>query len=118
MFAGDQIHFVQVRIHSSRAANLDEKMKQGLPFFCGQVALIGVILAACRFGLFSMPWHWRFFPCWFAGRLWFVRRHRPLDVHKLGFSELTHAVDFRRVAVRVVPAVIFLRGSDAPAPVQ
>src|ERR1035437_5932761 len=37
LFAGDQIHFVQVRIRSSRAANMDEKMKQGLPFLLGQV---------------------------------------------------------------------------------
>ena len=31
LFAADQIHFVQMRIRSSRAASLDEKMKQGLP---------------------------------------------------------------------------------------
>src|ERR1019366_9413245 len=41
LFAADQIHFVQVRIRSSRASNLDEKIKQGLPFLLGQVGLIG-----------------------------------------------------------------------------
>jgi hypothetical protein len=94
LFAGDQIHFVQVRIRSSRAANLDEKMKLGLPFFCGQVGLIGVILAACRFGLFSDTMALAFLPVLVRGTLWFVRRQRPLDVHKLGFSELTHALIF------------------------
>ena len=94
LFAADQIHFVQVRIRSSRAANLDEKMKQGLPFLLGQVGLIGVILAACRFGLFPVAMALAFVPVLFRGTLWFVRRHRPLDVHKLGFSELTHAVIF------------------------
>ena len=94
LFAGDQIHFVQVRIRSSRAANMDEKMKQGLPFFCGQVGLIGVILAACRFGLFSNAMALAFLPVLVRGTLWFVRRHRPLDVHKLGFSELTHSLIF------------------------
>ena len=94
LFAGDQIHFVQVRIRSSRAANMDEKMKQGLLFFCGQVALIGVILAACRFGLFSDAMALAFLPVLVRGTLWFVRRYRPLDVHKLGFSELTHALIF------------------------
>ena len=94
LFAGDQIHFVQVRIRSSRAANMDEKMKQGLPFFCGQVGLIGVILAACRFGLFSDAMALAFLPVLVRGTLWFVRRYRPLDVHKLGFSELTHSLIF------------------------
>jgi hypothetical protein len=94
LFAGDQIHFVQVRIHSSRAANVDEKMKQGWPFFCGQVVLIGVILAACRFQLFSDAMALAFVPVLARGTLWFLRRYRPLDVHKLGLSELTHSLIF------------------------
>ncbi len=49
LFAGNQIHFVQVRIRSSRAATMNEKLDVGLPFFAGQVVLIGVVLAACRF---------------------------------------------------------------------
>ena len=94
LFAGDQIHFVQVRIRASRAANLDEKMKQGLPFFCGQIGLIGVILAACRFGLFPAAMALAFLPVLLRGTMWFVRRPRPLDVHKIGFSELTQALAF------------------------
>ena len=94
LFAGDQIHFVQVRIRSARAANFDEKMKQGRFFFCGQVVLIGVILAGCRVGLFSALVAVAFAPILVRGGLWFVRRQRPLDVHKLGFSELAQAVIF------------------------
>jgi YwiC-like protein len=94
LFAGDQIHFVQVRIHSSRAANLDEKMKQGLAFFCGQVGLIAVVLAACRFGLFPNAVALAFVPVLVRGTVWFFRPLRPLDVHKLGFSELTHSLLF------------------------
>src|SRR5208283_2395907 len=94
LFAGNQIHFVQVRIHSSRAATTDEKLRQGFPFFTGQVGLVGVILAACRFGLFPGPVALAFVPELFRGTLWFVRGRRPLDVHKLGFSELTQALVF------------------------
>ena len=94
LFAGDQIHFVQVRIRCSRAVSIDEKMKQGLPFFCGQVVLIGVILAACRFGLFADAIALAFIPVLARGTWWFVGRYRPLDVHKLGFSELTHSLIF------------------------
>src|SRR5271157_3721271 len=94
LFAGDQIHFVQLRIRSSRAANTNEKLQQGLPFFAGQVALIGAILAACRFGLFPAPVALAFVPVLFRGTLWFVRGRQPLDVHKLGFSELAQALVF------------------------
>src|SRR5271157_623059 len=93
LFAGDQIHFVQLRIRSSRA-NTNEKLQQGLPFFAGQVALIGTILAACRFGLFPAPVALAFVPVLFRGTLWFVRGRQPLHLHKLGFTELAHALVF------------------------
>ena len=94
LFAGDQIHFVQLRIRSSRAANMNEKLQQGSAFFAGQVALIGIILAACRFGVFPAAIGLAFVPVLFRGTLWFVRGRQPLDVHRLGFSELTQALVF------------------------
>ncbi len=94
LFAGDQIHFVQVRIHSSRAVTMDEKLRPGLPFFAGQVALIGIVLAACRFGIFPTTIALAFVPVLFRGTLWFVRGRQPLDVHKLGYSELRQALIF------------------------
>ncbi len=94
LFAGDQIHFVQVRIHSGRATTMDEKLQQGLPFFAGQVVLIGIILAACRFRLFPTPVTLAFIPVLLRGTLWFIRGRQPLDVHKLGFSELAQALVF------------------------
>ena len=94
LFAGNQIHFVQVRIRSSRAATMDEKLQQGLPFFAGQVVLIGAILAACRFRLFPTAIAVAFIPVLLRGTLWFIRGRQPLDVHKLGFSELAQALLF------------------------
>ena len=94
LFAGNQIHFVQVRIHSSRAVTMDEKLQQGLPFFAGQVVLIGVILAACRFHLFPTAVALAFVPVLFRGTLWFIRGRQPLDVHQLGFRELAQALLF------------------------
>ncbi len=94
LFAGNQIHFVQVRIRSSRAATMHEKLGQGLPFFAGQVGLIGAILAACRFGIFPTAIALAFVPVLFRGTLWFVRGRQPLDVRKLGYSELRQALIF------------------------
>ncbi len=94
LFAGDQIHFVQLRIHSSRASGFEEKVQQGLPFLLSQVALIAVVLAACRFGFFPGAAAVAFLPVLLRGTLWFVRKRQPLDVHKLGFMELGHSLLF------------------------
>jgi len=94
LFAGNQIHYVQVRIRSSRAATMDEKLQQGFAFLAGQVVVIGAILAACRFRLFPTSVALAFVPVLFRGSLWFVRGHQPLDVHKLGYSELRQALIF------------------------
>jgi len=94
LFAGDQIHYVQVRIRSSRAVTMDEKLRQGFAFFAGQVVLIGAILAACRLGLFPTTVALAFVPVLFRGTWWFVRGRQALDVHKLGYSELRQALIF------------------------
>jgi hypothetical protein len=94
IFACDQIHFVQVRIHSSRAFTFRDKARQGLPFLLSQMALIGVLIPACRFGLFPTAAVLAFIPVLLRGMLWFVSKPRPLDVHKLGFTELGHSLLF------------------------
>ncbi len=94
LFAGNQIHFVQLRLRSSRAASLDEKLQAGLPFLAGQVLLLGVLSAANRIGIFSEVVAVAFVPILLRGIFWFVRGRQPLDVHKLGFSELGQALLF------------------------
>jgi YwiC-like protein len=94
LFAGDQIHFVQLRIHSSRLGTFEEKVQQGLPFLIAQVALIAIALGACRFGLLPAAAVAAFLPVLLRGTLWFLRKLRPLDVHKLGFTELGQALLF------------------------
>ena len=94
LFAADQIHFVQVRIHSSRADSFEEKVQMGLPFLVAQIGLIGLVILACRFGLFPFAAAVAFLPVLLRGTFWFVRKRQPLDVHRLGFSELGHSLLF------------------------
>lgn len=68
LFAGDQIHFVQLRIRSSRAEGFAEKVQQGLPFLVAQIGLIVVVLAACRAGFFQPRQLWRFYLSYCVGR--------------------------------------------------
>ena len=112
LFAGDQIHFVQVRIRSSRAANMDEKMKQGLPFFCGQVALIGVILAACRFGLL-LGRHGACLPPRAGSRYSVVRPALSSSrCPQAGIQRTDPRLDLRRIDLRILPGVAFTGYSD------
>jgi len=94
LFAADQIHFVQVRIHTSQAETFNEKLQPGLGFLMGLIGLIGVIFAACRLGFFPAAIAIAFLPILLRGTIWFARGRQPLDVHKLGYSELAQALVF------------------------
>jgi hypothetical protein len=94
MFAGDQVHFVQVRIHSSRAASVNEKLRQGYAFLAGQFVLLAVVVVLCWLNAFPKLVVFAFVPVLLRGTLWFLRGRQPLDVHKLGFSELAQALIF------------------------
>ncbi len=94
LFAANQIHFVQLRIRSSRAVGFEQKLNQGFPFLFAQIVLLGAILAGCRVGFFPVLAAIAFLPILFRGMFWFVRGPQPLDVHKLGLSELSQAVAF------------------------
>lgn len=94
LFAGDQVHFVQVRIHSSRAATATEKLRQGYTFATGQILLLAALIALCRMNVFPYAVAFAFIPVLLRGTVWFIRARQPLDVHKLGFSELAQALIF------------------------
>jgi hypothetical protein len=94
LFAADQIHFVQLRIHSARAFTIPEKLRQGRGFLIHQAAcllLLGLIwragwlpvLIVMAFGLLSV-----------RGLTWFLGSPRPLQVRRLGVRELVYAVLF------------------------
>jgi hypothetical protein len=94
LFAGDQVHFVQVRIHSSRAASLNEKLRQGYAFLGGQIVLLAVVIVLCLLDVFPKLIVIAFVPVLLRGTVWFLRGRQPLDVHQLGFSELAQALVF------------------------
>lgn len=94
LFAGDQIHFVQLRIHAARAAGWKEKLQRGRLFFAGQFAMLLALAVAARFSL--LPW-WTlaaFLPVLLRGMAWFQGPPEPLRVRQLGWSELSQSVIF------------------------
>ena len=94
LFAGDQIHFVQLRIHAARACKRDEKFRRGRAFLVGQIGLAALLFLVAKVGL--LPWLalLAFVPVFARGIAWFIAPGRPLAVRRLGWSELAHSLAF------------------------
>jgi len=94
LFAANQVHFVQVRIRGSRLNQTTDKLKQAGGFFAGQMILVAAVAGLTYFGWFPRFTLLAFVPVLMRGFRWFLGGAKPLDVHKLGFSELKHALAF------------------------
>lgn len=94
LFAGDQIHFVQLRIHAARAQAAGEKLRRGRAFLAGQIGLVAALVLSAKLGLLPWPVLLAFAPVLFRGLAWFVRGSQPLAVRRLGWSELAQALAF------------------------
>ena len=94
LFAGDQIHFVQLRIHAARAQGAPEKLRRGRAFFAGQIGLAAALIIAVKVGV--LPWLalLAFAPVLLRGINWFLRDSQPLAVRRLGWSELAQSLAF------------------------
>jgi len=93
-FAGNQIHYVQLRIHTARVEGVRAKFARGWKFALGQVAMAVALAAACLARW--MPWIAliAFVPLMLRGWNYFVQKPRPLVVRRLGWNELAQAVAF------------------------
>ena len=99
LFAANQIHFVQLRIHSARAMTPGEKFRQGRDFLLHQafsLLLLGLIWRAGWLpGLILMA----FAPLFVRGFAWLLESPRPLQVRRLGVSELLYAIAFGMIFI-------------------
>jgi hypothetical protein len=99
LFAGDQIHFVQIRIHGARASTGVEKFVRGKNFLAGQLVLCGILFAAWQTGLTPALALLAFVPVLLRGTAWFFSKPQPLYVRHLGWTELGHALTFALLLV-------------------
>ncbi len=94
LFAADQIHFVQLRIHSARAMSTEERIRKGKSFLIHQAVSLVVLGLIWR-----ADWAPRlvlagFVPLFARGWVWFLEPPSPLQVRRLGLSELMYAIVF------------------------
>jgi hypothetical protein len=94
IFAGNQIHFVQLRIHSARATTFSEKLARGRLFLLAQPVLLASLVMAAFWRVLPPLAIVAFLPALVRGALWFFTKPEPLDVRSLGWSEMKQGVAF------------------------
>lgn len=94
LFAANQIHFVQLRIHTPHAIDRAEKFSKGRGFLMGQVLTAALLGLTWHFGAVPGMALLAFAPVLSRGLLWFFRHPAPLKIRRLGMSELAHALAF------------------------
>ena len=104
IFAGNQIHYVHIRIHSARAEGMRAKLAKGWAFAAGQFATAIILGLACLRGY--LPWMAlvAFAPILFRGWLYFFQKPTPLVVRRLGWNELSQAVVFCVLFISAITA--------------
>lgn len=94
VFAANQIHFVQLRFHHAGLENRKQKFAAGRVFLLGQLLVLLALAWGVRRGWLPGLTLVAFLPVLVRGLRWFVARPEPLRVHRLGFTELAHALVF------------------------
>jgi len=95
IFAGNQIHFVQLRIHAARATTFAEKFSKGKVFLAAQaVLLLALVPGWSRWHILPGFSSVAFVPAVVRGSYWLFQKTEPLDVKGLGWSEMKHGVTF------------------------
>ncbi len=94
LFAGDQIHYVQLRVRNSRVQGWAERISVARNFLGGQILMLVMIAAAARVQLLPTYSIVAFIPVVLRGFLWITDKDTSLDLQGLGISELIHGVAF------------------------
>ena len=94
IFAGNQIHYVQLRIHTARVVGFRAKLARGWAFASGQLIMTALLATTCVLGWMSWIVLIAFAPLVLRGFYYFVQGPAPLVVRRLGWNELAQAVSF------------------------
>jgi YwiC-like protein len=94
LFAGDQIHYVQLRIHTAKIQGFRAKFAHGWAFALGQALMTAIITLACLARLMPPIASLAFAPLLFRGWFYFIQEPAPFVVRRLGWGELKHATAF------------------------
>jgi hypothetical protein len=105
LFACDQIHYVQLRLHSSKIAGVRNRFFRGWVFLIGQFLMLAAVacLSLTHLPLAALI---AFAPIVVRGMFWVFQKQETLDLQWLGITELLHAITF---GVLVITSFYFPR---------
>jgi hypothetical protein len=94
LFAGDQIHYVQLRLRNSKLEGTWKRFEAARGFLLGQVIMMAVVGASIRLEILPVFTIVAFVPVVMRGFLWVIDKRTGLELTKLGFSELGQSLAF------------------------
>jgi hypothetical protein len=94
LFAGVQVHYVQLRLHTAKIEGFRAKLAHGWGFALGQALTTTILTLACMSRLMPAIVSLAFAPLLFRGWFYFVQEPAPLIVRRLGWGEVKHATAF------------------------
>jgi len=94
LFSANQVYFVQLRIRGAKLGSFKERIERGAGFLLGELVLAVVLILAVRGGWLAGLSLLAFAPAILRGTAWFLRKPQPLNVMKLGWSEMRQSLAF------------------------
>ena len=93
-FAGDQIHYVHVRLRAAKLVGPAERFQRGWTFLIGQMVMLGAVAAMSGASVLPVAAVLAFVPVTLRGVVWVLGRRPGLDVQWLGITELLQSITF------------------------
>jgi len=94
LFAAEQIEFVQLRIQGAKLETPTERVVRGKAYITTLSFVLIIIVSGSVVHLLPALTFVAFIPSLLRSSIWLTSSRKPLDVHKLGWLELTNAVLF------------------------
>lgn len=94
LFACNQIHYVQLRLHSSKVDGARNRFSRGWAFLVMQIIMIGAVASLSLASYLPAVAVVAFTPIVARGAVWVFQKPAALDVQWLGLTELLHAITF------------------------
>jgi len=94
LFAANQVHMVQLRIHNAKVVGFSQRLARGWKFLAGEILTVMLLVVFFYLRLLPKMSVIAFHPMLLRGAAWFFKKPRPLRIHRLGWMELGFGLIF------------------------
>jgi len=91
LFAAEQIEFVQLRIQGARMSDARARFQRAKPYLVAVSAIVVALVLPSIGGLIPGVAILAIAPAILRSGVWFCSQVKPINVHRLGWSELANA---------------------------